>query len=123
MGGREARGTWPDTVSSRTIRRVWRRRHRWIRPSRNLPYFATLTSEPYGARRRLRAGAIAPLEQWAERYPLGKVQRVRPGEYGQLAVLFSPQGLYVSFPNAATPEQTETVAFLGATLVRAQGNS
>ena len=85
------------------------------------PHYATLTSDPNGARQLLNPWIITPLVQWAEQYPMSQKQLPIEGEYGQLVVLFSPQATYVAFFNSATLEQIEAISRLVSELVLAQG--
>ena len=80
--------------------------------------YLALTTDSYAARQVLNPWATLPLAQWAERYPVKQVQNRADG--GQLAVLFSPLGVYVACigPN---PAQRAALTDLGIELVRAQG--
>ena len=84
------------------------------------PYFATLTSDPAGARRFLNPWFVTSLIQWAEAHPMKKLRVIEEGEYAQLLVLYSPQGLYLAFFNEASLEQIEAISRLGAELVQTQ---
>ncbi len=86
-------------------------------------YFMTLTNDTDTARQLLSPWVVAPLVQWAEQHPMQQVQVGRPDRPAQLVVLFSPQGVYVACFAAATPEHIDTLARLGAELVRGQGSS
>ena len=86
-------------------------------------YFIALTTDAYAARQLLNPWAVAPLVHWAESYPMQQVQVTSQDRPAQLAVLFSPQGVYVACFSAAAPERIDAMARLGAELVRAQGSS
>ena len=80
--------------------------------------FASITSDQAGAQQLLNPWAVMPLAQWVERYPLKTIQVA--GQGGQLVVLFSPRGTFLTCVNAG-PEQVEALTRLGVDLVRAQG--
>jgi len=81
------------------------------------PYFSAFTNDPATAHQLLNPWAAAPLADWAIRYPLKVVQT--QGIFGQLAILFSPQGIYVSSPGTMIPEAVEELTQLGVALVKA----
>jgi hypothetical protein len=82
------------------------------------PHFAAFTSNPEAARSILNPWACNPLEDWATRYPLKTFQ---PGKlFGQLVVLFSPQGLYIANMGELIPEAVEEITNLGIQLVKSQ---
>lgn len=83
------------------------------------PYFSTLTSDPPSARQTLNPWVVLPLVQWAETHPIQVVQD--SGEYGQLVVLFSPQGTHLVCLGARSDEQVKELSSLGVELVKAQG--
>ena len=84
------------------------------------PSFVSLTNDPAAARQCLNPWAVTPLAQWVEQHPMKHVQS--SGQpVGQLIVLFSPEGTFLTWLNVATPEQVEAVTGLGVDLVRAQG--
>jgi hypothetical protein len=83
------------------------------------PHFSAFTSDPVMARQILNPWASTPLEDWATRYPLKQVQT--QGIFGQLAVMFSPQGVYVASLGTMIPEAVEELTNLGVELVKAQG--
>jgi hypothetical protein len=80
--------------------------------------YLALTTDNHAARQALTPWTTLPLAQWAERYPVKQIQSAAAG--GQLAVLFSPQGVYVAClgPN---PAQRAALTELGIELVKAQG--
>ena len=80
--------------------------------------YLALTTDSDAARQVLNPWTTLPLAQWAERYPVKQVQNRADG--GQLAVLFSPLGVYVACigPN---PAQRAALTDLGFELVKAQG--
>ena len=82
------------------------------------PYFSAFTSDTYLANKILNQGVIAALADWATRYPLEK----HPGRnlFGQLAVLFSPSGVYVASMGTMIPEALNELSDLGVVLIKAQ---
>jgi len=84
------------------------------------PYFTAYTSDAGTARQLLNPWVVAPLVDWAKRYPLKKLQG--RGVFGQLAVMFSPRGVYVASMGTMIPEAVEEMTNLGVALVKAQGS-
>jgi hypothetical protein len=84
------------------------------------PYFTAYTSDSGTARQNLNPWVVAPLADWATRYPLKKLQG--RGIFGQLAVMFSPRGVYVASMGTMIPEALEELTNLGVALVKAQGS-
>ncbi len=82
------------------------------------PNFTAFTGNPIAARQILNPWVAMPLRNWAERYPLRQLQQ---GRFGQLIVLFSPNGVYLATLNLLQPDQVDELAALGAELVKAQG--
>ncbi len=82
------------------------------------PHFTAFTSNPAAARQILNPWVAMPLRNWAERYPMRQLQQ---GRFGQLAILFSPNGVYLATLNLLQPDQVEELTALGVELVRAQG--
>jgi hypothetical protein len=80
--------------------------------------FLAFTSSPAAARRILNPYVTIPLAAWAARYPLKQLQA--PGPFGQLAVLFSPLGLYLATMGAVLPEALDELTNLGVELVKSQ---
>jgi hypothetical protein len=81
------------------------------------PHFFAYTSDETGARQILNSWAVSPLSAWAQSHPLTK------GNTDQLAVLFSPQGVFVAMAGLVNQEFLDEVAKLGAELVKAQGGT
>jgi hypothetical protein len=75
------------------------------------------SSDPLEARRLLNPWTVMPLVGWADRYELEKSVK----DFHQLAVLFSPLGVYVSVLNKLDAAQVDELIALGVELVRAQG--
>lgn len=84
------------------------------------PHFTAYTSDPAAARQILNPWATTPLRNWAEHYPR---QQLQQGCFGQLVILFSPNGVYLATLNLLQPDQADELAALGAELVKAQGRS
>jgi hypothetical protein len=84
-------------------------------------HFSSLTNDQASARQVLNPWVTPPLQAWAEQYPLKAVQSA--GTAGQLVVLFSPQGVYLTCMQSGNPAQAEALGQLGVNLVRAQGTS
>jgi hypothetical protein len=80
--------------------------------------FSALTSDPAGARRILNPWVAAPLAAWARSHPASK-----NNPQGQLAVLFSPDGVYLASMGLTNPEYLDELARLGAELVKTQAGS
>ncbi len=85
------------------------------------PHFSAFTSSPGTARRILNTWVATPLADWATRYPLKQVQK--QGVFGQLAIMFSPRGVYVASLGTMIPEAVQELTTLGVELVRAQGSA
>ena len=83
------------------------------------PYFTAFSSVSGIARQTLNPQAAALLADWASRYPYKTLQG--RGVFGQLAVLFSPRGVYVASLGTMIPEAVEELTTLGVGLVKAQG--
>ena len=82
------------------------------------PYFMAFTSDPARARQVLNPWAEMPLAAWAQSHPMtGK------NSNNQLAILFSPKGIYITTLGLANAEYLDELAHMGAELVKAQGNS
>jgi hypothetical protein len=84
------------------------------------PYFTAFTGNPIAARQILNPWAAAPLRSWAERYPMRQLQQ---GRFGQLVILFSPNGVYLATLNLLQPDQVDELAALGVELVKTQGGA
>lgn len=74
------------------------------------------TSNPVLARQLLNPWMVMPLVSWSARYEL----RPRDQEMHQLAVLFSPYGLYVSQLGQLDQAEVDELIALGVELVRAK---
>ncbi len=81
-------------------------------------HFSAFTSDATAARQVLNPWTESPLEGWATRYPLKQVQA--QGPFGQLAVLYSPRGVYAVSLGTMFPEAVEEMTNLGVALVKAQ---
>jgi hypothetical protein len=84
------------------------------------PYFTAYTSDAGTARQIVNPWVVAPLADWATRYPLKKLQG--RGVFGQLAVMFSPRGVYVASMGTMIPEAVDEMTNLGVALTKAQGS-
>ena len=78
--------------------------------------YSAYTSDSSRAHQILNPWAIKTLAAWAQSHPLTKNNRS-----DQLAVLFSPEGLYLATMGLTNPEFLDEAAKLGAELVKAQG--
>jgi hypothetical protein len=85
--------------------------------SRLEPCFMAFTSDSAAARQIMNPWVSTPLAEWADRSPLKGLQV--QGYFGQLVVLFSPQGVYVANLGAMTPDAMEELTDLGVSLVKA----
>ena len=81
------------------------------------PHFAAFTSDPAEAERRLNPWVVQPLEDWAIHEPLKTFQSGNP--FGQVIVLFSPQGLYICNMGKINSEAVDKLTTLGVQLVKA----
>jgi hypothetical protein len=81
--------------------------------------FDTLTSAPDAARQIINPWVSQPLINWAQQNPAQAMQS--PDRIGPLLVLYSPDGLYLTFFNLASSDQVQALTQLGVDLVRAQG--
>ena len=59
-----------------------------------------------------------PLAAWVQSHPLVKNNRS-----DELAILFSPEGLYLATMGLTNPEFLDDVAKLGAELIKAQSSA
>jgi hypothetical protein len=82
------------------------------------PHFTVFTSDPQAARQYL-AWSVAPLADWASRYPLKQMQ---PSQelFGQLVVMICPGGTYVASMGNMIPEAVQELTNLGVALVKGQ---
>lgn len=83
-------------------------------PSRLDTHFFAFTSNEPLARQILNNRVMLPLADWAIKHPF------RQDSSDQLAILFGPNGLYLTVPGYINTEYLEKLADLGAKLVRAQ---
>ncbi len=81
------------------------------------PYFSVFTSDPAAARQTQNPWAIDLLVDWATRYPLKQMQTSRD-LFGQLIVMISPLGTYVSSLGNMIPEAMQELTNLGVALVK-----
>jgi hypothetical protein len=83
-------------------------------------FFMGYASDALDAPGLINTWVVDPLITWAEAHPMrqGKMQRE---DFYQLAVLFSPNGVYLSCLGEMTEEETEQFANLGVEVVRALG--
>jgi hypothetical protein len=84
------------------------------------PHFMGLTSDQTLARQTLSPWVIAPLADWAQRYPMETLSS--ENVFNQLAVLFSPKGMYLATLGTLIPEAVEELTALGVELVKAQSS-
>ena len=82
------------------------------------PHFFALTPDEANARRLLNVWASLPIARWADRYPLKKVTGAG---VGQLAVLFSPQGVYLVLLDEDAEARRDELIALGVEVVGALG--
>jgi hypothetical protein len=82
------------------------------------PVFTAFTSDPASAWKILNPRLGLILRAWTDRYPLRQLQY---GKFGQLVVLFSPNGVFLATLNTLQPDHLEELAALGVELVKAQG--
>jgi TM2 domain-containing membrane protein YozV len=85
------------------------------------PHFMAFTNDPASARKTLNPRAVAPLADWAGRYPLKQFQR--GSRFSQLVILFSPNGVYLNTLNLLRPDQVNELTALGVALVKSQSSS
>ena len=79
-------------------------------------HFTIFTSDPQAARQYL-AWSVAPLADWATRYPLKQMQPTRE-LFGQLIVMICPRGTYVASMGNMIPEAVQELTNLGVALVK-----
>ena len=85
--------------------------------SRSEPYFMAYTSDLASARQVLNPWVSTPLAEWAERSPLKTIQV--QADFGQLIVLFSPRGVYLSHMGATSAEAVQVLSDLGVAVLKA----
>ncbi len=84
------------------------------------PHFMAFSNDPGSAGQILHASAVVPLANWAARYPVRQFRRASP--FGQLVVLFGPNGIDLVTMYPLQPGQMEELAALGTELVKSQGS-
>jgi hypothetical protein len=82
------------------------------------PNFMAYTNAPDQAGRLINSSVSGLLSGWASRYPVEQFRQA--SNFGQLTVLFSPNGVYIAPMNPLQPNQVKEIAALGAALVRSQ---
>ena len=82
------------------------------------PNFMAYTNAPDEANRLINSSVLGLLSDWASRYPVEQFRQT--SSYGQLMVLFGPNGVYVAPTNPLQPGQIKELAALGVALVRSQ---
>jgi hypothetical protein len=80
------------------------------------PHFMAFTNDPSSARKTLNPRTVASLADWAGRNPLKQLQRGT--RFGQLVILFSPNGVYLNTLNLLRPDQVKELTALGVALVK-----
>ena len=80
------------------------------------PHFNVYTSDPQAAQQYL-AWPVAPLVDWASRYPLKQIQPTRE-LFGQLVAMICPHVTYVASMGNMIPEAVQELADLGVALVK-----
>jgi hypothetical protein len=85
------------------------------------PYYALLSSNSVRAYELLKPYVVQALVQWAEGHPMRQVQVAQKGKIMQLAVLFSPNGLFLAFMDPPNEQQINEISVLGANLIRGMG--
>lgn len=81
-------------------------------------HFKAFTNAPASAGQILNPRAAKALTDWAGRHPLKMFNK--PSSIGQLAMLFSPNGVYLGTWNLSKIDQVNEVAALGVELVKSQ---
>jgi hypothetical protein len=84
--------------------------------------FSVYTNVPARAQQILNSRTVAALADWARRYPL-KTINIGTHVFSQLAVMFSPKGVYVCSLGTMIPEAVEEMTRLGTELVKSQGTT
>jgi hypothetical protein len=82
------------------------------------PHFMAFTNAVAPARQMLNSRAAALLADWASRHPLRQFHK--PSDFGQLTILFGPNGVYLTPMNPLQPNQVGELAALGTELVKSQ---
>jgi hypothetical protein len=81
--------------------------------------FGAFSSDPSAASHILNGRVVKRLDHWAERHPLHTIQAVGKS-LGQLAVLFSPNGVYAATIQVGNSSQLDELIDLGVHLVKSQ---
>jgi hypothetical protein len=84
-------------------------------------HFMAHTNSPASASRLLNSRTVTLLADWAGRYPLKQFQT--GSHYGQLMILFGPNGVHLVTLNLLQPSQADELVSLGVELVKCQGSS
>ncbi|MGB8984639.1 MAG: hypothetical protein WCC12_22420, partial [Anaerolineales bacterium] len=82
-------------------------------------HFTAFTNNQAEARQILGPWTQNPLAEWAQRHPLKQFQS--QGNFSQLVVLFSPNGVYAATLGTLQPDQVEELTDLGVEMVKTQG--
>ncbi len=80
------------------------------------PHFMGYTNTPASAGQLLNSRSVTALANWAERYPIRNMHK--SSRFGQLMILFSPNGVYLCTLNPLQPDQVNELAALGVDLVK-----
>jgi hypothetical protein len=83
-------------------------------------YFMGYASDELDAPGLINTWVVDPLLTWAEAHPMRQGRKQRE-DFSQLAVLFSPNGVYLSCLGELTEDETEQLVNLGVEVVRALG--
>ncbi len=80
------------------------------------PFYLAFTSDPIAARRLLNSWAEIALANWAQKHPFQQRNTT------QMAVLFSPAGLFVAASGSVSPDDIEELITLGVELAKTQSS-
>lgn len=80
--------------------------------------FMAYSNSPASAQQLLNSRVVGQLADWSARYPLKQLQR--GSGYGQLVILFGPNGVYLANLNLLQPNQAHELASLGVELVKSR---
>jgi hypothetical protein len=80
--------------------------------------FMAYTNAPDQAARLINSAVLGALADWANRYPVEQLRQ--SSSFGQLTVVFNPNGVYVAPANPLQPNQLSELTALGTALVRSQ---
>jgi hypothetical protein len=81
--------------------------------------FVAFSPDPSAATRIINRKVVKLLDHWAERHPLQTIQVIGKS-FGQLVLLFSPQGVYAATVQVGNASQLEELIDLGVHVVKAQ---